>query len=274
MLEFIKKNYLIFCTFIIVRIFFYILLNILDRDLLTVLQFMDGENYIDIANNGYNKKYLYAFFPLIPLLIRYFGIYFVFILNNILVLLSAILLKKEYNESTALLFLLSPIQIYCSILYTESIFIFLCILSIYLIKRKKYILTGLCLGIGVCCRSMMSMLFFSIFIVMCYDWYKKNCTFKDILKTYIPATIISCIYPIYLQIVTGNWKLFNDIQFEWWSAEKSNIFKTILLDIIRYLETRDNYELFLISLTYISLFGLILVLINSYYIDKRLVLFT
>lgn len=48
---------------------------------------------------------------------------------------------------------------------------------------------------------------------------------------YIPATIISLIYPVYLQIAWGNWKLFMDIQFEKWARMKSSILITILADV-------------------------------------------
>ena len=48
--------------------------------------------------------------------------------------------------------------------------------------------------------------------------------FKNILITYIPATIISCIYPIYLYFKTGNPLYFVDVQFEYWGKIATNIF--------------------------------------------------
>ena len=59
----------------------------------------------------------------------------------------------------------------------------------------------------------------------------KQRSVKDILIMYIPATIISLIYPVYLQVVFNNWHLFIDSQYMYWDRISSNIFLVIIMDI-------------------------------------------
>ena len=130
-------------------------------------------------------------------------------------------------------------------------------------------MVGLVLGLGVSCRSITSILFFILFIFMIIKKEKV----KNILLTYVPATIISCLYPIYLQIKTNHWDTFITVQYEYWDAEKSNLFRTIYLDIKYFLEN-DFYEKYLVSLTYIFLFLLILALLKFKNLDNELILYS
>ena len=65
---------------------------------------------------------------------------------------------------------------------------------------------------------------------MCIDWKNKKTTFKDICTAYVPATLISLIFPVFLQIRYGNWKYFMDVQKPYWSKVSSNFFKTLLIE--------------------------------------------
>ncbi len=227
-----------------------------------VYKTMDSENYIHIAEYGYDEEKYYAFFPLIPLIIHFFSVYGTLFINAILTVFSALLLCHMYGLEVALLFLLSPIQIYCYVPYTESIFIFLSILVFYLYKKQNWFLMGICLGIGVCDRSMMSMLFFTLFIGMCVKLYRKEIVFLDICKTYIPATLLSLIYPLYLWIKTGNPFLFVEVQYTHWDAIKGNIFSIFMKDIQSFI-VQDTYGKYLICLTYITLILLIIALFQK-----------
>lgn len=233
-----------------------------------VYTIMDSNNYIHIATYGYNENKYYAFFPLIPILIRYCSIYGVIFINGLCTLLSAFLLNKLFGKECVTLFLLSPIQIYCYIPYTESIFILCTILSYYFYKNKNWFLMGISLGIGVCDRSVTSMMFFSLFIGMCILLKKKDIKLKDIFIAYIPATIISCLYPIFLYIKTGSFFTFAAVQYEYWDAIKGNIFSIIYKDIQSFF-VQDLYGKYLILLTYITLLLLIITLFKC----KDIVLF-
>lgn len=231
----VYKN--IFFVFIISRVVLFALATVISEgNYQNVFFNFDIEHYLAISRTGYTES-ITAFFPMIPLLMKFFDLFGipvlgVMIINNIAALFSAILLYKLTNDFTAAkLFLFSPIAVFTFIAYTESIFILLTLLVLYLYKNEKYIAAGVCLGLGVCCRNMTAMLFFAIFVIMAIKFSQKKLSIIPILKMYIPATLISLIYPIYLQINFGNWKAFMDVQFQYWGRKSSNILTAIMADI-------------------------------------------
>lgn len=215
---------------------------IMDTNISDTLQYYDAEHYIDIALTGYTENYLYAFFPLFPLILKVIislGISPILggvIINVLFSYLSTILISKistdiyknddNLNKNILLIWFYSPISLFITILYTESIFILLSLAIFYYYKSKKnYILCGILLGLSVCSRSLASITFFVLFFFFVIEIikYKDNrkTNFINLLKMYIPATIISCLYPLYLYIKTGNWKYFADVQFSHWSRVPS-----------------------------------------------------
>lgn len=224
-----KKN-LIITDFLISRLFLFIFLYLCCNFKLDKL--WDCEHYINIATKGYTEDYLYAFFPLIPVLLRIIKPIGVIILNQILSIIIAFLfyeisnsyLKTKNPIITARLWLWSPIAVFTIIYYTEALFLFLTLFAFYLYKKNKYLPSGIILGLSVMCRNTGSLLFFTLFIFLFIKFIKKQEKFTNILKMYIPATIISCIYPVYLQIKTGNWKIFVDVQYDYWQKMHCNIF--------------------------------------------------
>lgn len=235
---------------VILTLLFLAAMNKMDIDF--YLNLMDNEHYLAIANSGYSIYYQYAFFPLIPILIRILGKIGFLILNQVLVLLSAYLIyyidkeifKNDKNIFPVLFWLLSPITSFSFAFYTEPLFIFLTLLAYYLYKEKKsYLLLGTVIGLSVMTRSTGSMLFFSIFIAMMYNVFKKKEKFKNVVITYIPATIISCLYPIYLYVQTSNPLYFIEAQ-DYWYKVSSNIF-TVFIDGIKY--TNWNYFIFIFN---------------------------
>lgn len=222
------RNYILI-NFFISRLIIYAIIYVIRNFEFTKL--FDCETYINIANNGYTQKMQYAFFPLIPLIIRYLSPIGLLIINNICSLLSTFLfyiISKKYLQIknpliTSLLWIWSPITIFTMIYYTESIFVFLTIFAYFCYKEKKYLLSGICIGLSVCSRSTGSILFFALFIGFCIQLYQHKNKISNLFKMYIPATIISCLYPIYLQIKLNNWKFFVDIQYEYWEKEKCNL---------------------------------------------------
>jgi hypothetical protein len=226
----------IFLYFILSRIFFLIFATIFGGNFMNVCKLFDNNYYIEIANNGYTTELIRntAFFPIIPLIIRCFGQIGCIFINNIAFLLSAILIndllgKTNNNKKTLFIYIMSPISFFTMMLYTEALYLLLTIFAYYLFKKRKFgIGLGIIIGLCVATRNSGSMLFFAIFIGMCYLWYKKEIKFKNIFKTYFIATIISCLYPLYLQIKFGNWKIFVDCQYSYWAKVKTNIIELLI----------------------------------------------
>lgn len=237
-----------------------------------VFELFDNEHYLSIARDGYVYEYQYAFFPMIPFLIRYLGEIGFLIVNQIFVFLTGVLLylisdrilgKKDKYYAT-LLYFISPISIFTCMFYSEGLFLFLTVLAFYLYKSKNnYLALGVTLGLAVLTRNLGSMLFFAIFVFMIIDWVKKKEKFKNILITYIPATIISCIYPIYLYIKMGDFLYFMNVQYIYWNRINTSIF-TILFDVTKMLFNNPSL-MFIID--YFITFGLIFYIF--YYIFKH-----
>lgn len=277
-----KKDILnIFLLFMMSRILFFVLLFTITS--LSGIQYengsvylhYDGQHYYNIANAGYTHNYQYAFFPLFPLVIRFFGFFGVAIpgtilLNHALTLLTAYLLyyvaltimKKSDAEclTIARLWIFSPLAVATCVLYTDALFVFLTVLAYYLYKKNLYIGAGIALGLSIATRSLGSVLFFSIFFVMAYDLFKsrdwKGIT--NIFKLYVPATIIAVLYPIYLYVKLGNWHYFVDVLYLYWDRIQTNIFESIIRDISN---VDEMYILF--AFTYLSLAICIYILYNA-----------
>ena len=244
--EYFNKIFKIFLVTRIVLVIFLVLSEVVlsNSDISKykhVFELFDNEHYLNIAKYGYKKEFQYAFFPLTPLLIRYFGKFVFLIVNQVCVFLSGYLLylitskfyKNEKNYYPALFYFISPIAIFTVMFYSEALFIFFTLLAYYLYKSKKsYLALGITLGLSVLTRSLGSMLFFAIFIFMFIDFIKKRENFKNILITYVPATIISCLYPIFLYIRTGDLLYFSTVQYEYWARISTNIFR-IIFDVAK-----------------------------------------
>jgi len=120
----------------------------------------DGEHYLSIAIYGYKDLQL-AFFPAYPFLMnivsRLIGsgiTYYLWsgiILSNALFLGSLILfwkvIKLDYSEKIAklsvILLLVFPTSFYFGSVYTESLFLFVSLLTYYLYRKDKYLAAGL-----------------------------------------------------------------------------------------------------------------------------------
>lgn len=217
-----------------------ILFIIIKKDI-SILTLYDGVHYINIAKNGYSEPLLYAFFPLYPLLIRLLSIvihsYEIsgFIISNICSFMSLVLLNKivkEKNIFNLICFAFSPILAFTTIIYTESLFMFLTLLGYYLYKKDKYILSAIIVGLSILTRNSGIILWGSIGIDMLYRLFKKkDIKFKNILLFGIISLLIGMIYPIYLYITEGNFLMFAKVQNTYWGRVNGTIIDGISKDI-------------------------------------------
>lgn len=208
-----------------------------------VFELYDNEHYLSIAENGYIHKYQYAFFPLTSMLVKLLSKPGFLIANQLFVIITGFLLyslsTKNFKLQNPLfvtaLWFISPISVFTCMFYSEALFVFLTVLAYYLYKNQKhYLLLGTTLGLSVMARNLGSVLFFTIFIFMLIDAIRGKEKIKNIIMSYVPATIISCIYPIYLYIKTGDLLYFATVQFEFWNRKITSCF-TIVFDSIKLL---------------------------------------
>ena len=232
-----RKSADVILLFFASRVCFLLIIFLAGNSLDTIIHFFDGNIYNIIADNGYSEIYLTNFFPMIPLLIRFFSGFGLLLINQVCFFVSMVLLKKimddEYKSKNTLvvlfIFAFSPVSYFSLVCYTESVFFFLTLWAFYLFMKNKYPwLMGIFIGLSVFTRNTGSIVFFAIFAGMVVRWFKKENKFLDIIMAYVPATLISVLYPAYLQIRFGNWKLFVDVQFTNMIRMRSNLFNTYL----------------------------------------------
>lgn len=242
--SFFKDNKDVVLLFLVSRLLFAVILLLTQSPYGKVLGLFDADHYRYIAANGYEYKYMTCFFPVIPMFIRFTGDIGLVIINHVAFFISLVFLKKilmlmgKSKVCTAALAVcaLSPLAYFTSIEYTESLFFLFTVVVFYMfVTDKNCILMGIILGLAVMTRNTGSLLFFAVFAGMCYKaWKDKEGLRKRIINIflcYIPATIISLIYPVYLQIRFGNWKVFVDTQYEYWLRIHSDFFRTVFISL-------------------------------------------
>lgn len=270
--NFFKKYSDVILLFLISRIGFLLIFLLAGNPFSLLTDFFDSHLYTQIANEGYSQQYLTAFFPMIPLIIRFFTGYGLLVINQVCFFFSMVLIKKvmeeyksENSQTVLFIFSFSPVAYFSLICYTESIFFFLTLFAFYLFMKNKYPwLMGIIIGLSVFTRNTGSIVFFAIFAGMVIRWFRKENKFLDIILAYVPATLISVLYPIYLQIHFGNWKIFVDCQFSNWLKVRSNVINTYLTSF-KMIFT-DTYEFDIYTLTLFRINELLTLFISLFFI--------
>ena len=253
----IKKYSDVIAFFLVSRVCFAVVLFISGKTIPELVYMFDSELYRQIAVNGYNKDFLTAFFPMIPLIMRCVTGYGLVVVNQICLFISMVLLKKLLEDEAKspsakyilLIFSFSPVAYFSLVGYTESIFFVLTLGAFYLfVKNKLPWFMGILLGLSVFTRNTGSIVFFALFIGMVIRWIRKETKFTDIILAYVPATLISVLYPIYLQVKFGNWKIFVDCQYENWLKIHSNFFKTYFISFKMIFTNEYDYDVYTLTL--------------------------
>lgn len=149
----------------------------------------DGVHYLRITQDGYAAQYSQAFFPFYPILVRLFS-YFIpknpaldlafytdpayfysgLILSNAFFLAALYffykLIRLDFNKKISILsvifLLVFPTSFYFGAIYAESLFMFLMVLSIYLLRKNKYFLAAVIIALATATRI------FGIFLIPLY----------------------------------------------------------------------------------------------------------
>ena len=220
-----------------------VLFLIINKDL-SIFELYDSIHYINMAEHGYIEEYLYAFFPLYPILIKILSIIIPSfhisgaLISNICSFLSLLILneltKENQNKFNIICFTFSPILAFSSIVYTESLFMLLTLLGFYLYKKDKYLLSGIVVGLSILTRNSGIILWGAIGLDMLYRFFikkDKDFKFKNILIFGITSLLIGMIYPLYLYIKTGNFLEFATVQDKYWNRLNGTFIHGIINDI-------------------------------------------
>lgn len=288
----IKENkhlIFIFLIFILSRLLF---IFFIIKNKTSIFKIYDEVHYLKIAQYGYTDPELYAFFPFYPLLIRllsYTGIPYNIsgiIISNISTILSLIIIYKLCDKNkfeTITLFLLSPILAFTTLIYTESLYLFLTLFSFYLYKKNRYISSAIFTGLSTLTRNSGIILLGSIGLDMLYRLFKKkDIKISNIIMFGLLSLMIGIIYPIFLYINTGDFFKFITVQKQYWFRNSGYIILTLIKDIEFIINKFNVAQLYIFIQNWSMLFiGLILGIklikkdiVSSMYILGSLVGFT
>lgn len=214
----------------------------------------DGVHYLNIAEKGYSDQFTQAFFPLYPLIVKFFTLnnyYFLtaLILSNIFFLAALYLLyqlfKLDYNKDTSYrsitLLLIFPTAFYFGAVYSESLFLLLTVLTLILARRNNLLLAGIFAGLASATRI------FGIFLTLALALELYTLVKAKKIKVWSKQFFLSLmglvlapsgliLYMVYLKIVFNNPFYFLSAQ-PIFGAERSA--ETIILlpqVIFRYLK--------------------------------------
>lgn len=123
------------------------------KDLIKNLANWDGGHFLRIAQNGYQTKYLYAFFPLYPMLIslvqKITGNYLTsailismvsaFLSLHILYRLVSLDFGKNIAQKVIIYLLIFPTSFYLITAYSEGLFLFLTLTTFYFFRKKSFV---------------------------------------------------------------------------------------------------------------------------------------
>lgn len=193
----------------------------------------DGVHYLSIAYHGYEAKYIQAFFPLFPIIIRWFswvvgdehtllsGFFITFIFFYVFLIVFDKLLELDFYKVVRLRIiswvLVFPTAFFFVALYTESLFSLLVIGAFLAARKKKWWVSGF---FGALAAATKITGIFLIFPLL-YEWIqiKKNVhpkksirylftsLFKSPILYTVPLGLLG--YMVYLQIN------FNDALYFW-----------------------------------------------------------
>ena len=244
---FFSEFYLVAKIFVISRIFYYaVVVGVLSvQDLGYRPSFLcqwDCGWYLSITSNGYMKTALtegqvgaanWAFFPLHPLIVKALAdltnisvLGAAYLLGNLFLFGALIYLYKYISKLfsitaaryTVILIAASPVNVYFTSFYTESLFIFLLSAAIYYANQRRWIIGGIfgsLLGATRNSGFLIGLIFIAIFVIN-KDWKREDSKLRSFLisLTLIPAGLVS--YMIFLYYRTGDPLAFYHTQKDGW----------------------------------------------------------
>lgn len=225
-----------------------IFLNTKGPDWLWLWGNFDGAHYISIAQEGYLYGLTQVFFPLYPNLIRLFT----FLIHNQLwsgLIISHLCLagfiyffiklaQLDYSDKIirwALLFLLLfPTSFFFFSVYTESLFLFLTALSLYLARTKRFTAAGLVVGLASATRLI------GIFLLPAILWEYYQVHRKPRLFSLIKISVLAAsgllTYLFYLHYRFHNFLIFITAQPGFGAGRQVDTLVMLYQVIFRYIK--------------------------------------
>ena len=209
----------------------------------------DAGWYRSIIETGYNTHYTmnvdgqanWAFFPLYPMIIKLIHLLVPVNINilgsiistlffiGLLIMSYLYIIETRGNSKEGLFFTIimtfGVYSFYFSVLYTESLYLFLLVTALYFLHKGNYLLVGIFGALLSATRNMGVMLVFAVAAQYLYDYFKNKKSiksfFSDTIKntnlilgtSLIPLGLFS--YMAYLWKLIGDPMAFSKVQIAW-----------------------------------------------------------
>lgn len=283
--------FMIFLIFLLSRLLMYLVfivwryINNIDISIFEKINNWDAGWYKSIAVDGYvlapsqdnTGEANWAFFPLMPLIMRYLirlthgNLNVVTSIANSLFFIAGLAAAALYicrtrnNYVEALLFCLiysfGPYSFYFSIFYSEALFFLLVVLFFLFMKEKRYIAMGVTGALASATRNLGVMLVFAVAVQYTADYFGKSSGkslwnyWKEAFENYRLVLGVALIplglfgFMAFLWHIMGDPLAFVHIQYAWGEHESS------LQEVIKALVGRGSRRKIYFALA--GIFGLI-----------------
>lgn len=257
--------------------------------ILNVLGNFDGVHYAHIAREGY-AQYEQAFFPMYPVLINIASrivqseLIAGILISNIIFLLALYIFYRLFSPLSLIFLLLFPTSFFFTAVYTESVFLFFILASIFFLKQERFLNAGVISYFAALTRLSGVFLLIPFFLKLLTPLHTKQNgdkniiieignLFKDIMKGFTNLFVSKyknfyiVIFPVfglatyclYLWSTTGDPLYFFNSQPAFGANRSTNL---VLLPQVyyRYLKiffTADKTYDYFIALVEFSIFSLI-----------------
>ena len=218
----------------------------------------DSSWYLNIVTNGYivmdNIQTAYstvAFFPLFPLLVKLFSMLIPGAIHSPTILLviglginNALFITALYfiyrlmdeffhnplwNKAIIILIIAYPGSFYFSCFYTESLFLFLAVMSIWAAKKENWFLAALfCAFLGITRpQGILTAIPIGILLLQSMQWKLKNFPRKALWLFIIPIPLF--LHLAYMRTITGDFLAPITAQAAW--GKETGNFKINFIDV-------------------------------------------
>src|SRR4030042_4228783 len=236
----------------------------------------DGVHYLRIAQDGYAAANTQVFFPLYPILVRILNVfpknpaldtalfvdpsyfYTATILSGLFFLLALYffykLLRLDFDQKVSfwslILLLVFPTSFYFGAVYTESLFLLLAVLSIYLSRKNNFLLAGIFAALASATR-ILGLMLVPLMAMEIYLWARgKKLEIRERLNALIGIVIASMgtlMYMIYLKATIGSYFYFLSAQAPFGAQRSAERFILFPQVIYRYLKIFASLPVFSIE---------------------------
>lgn len=204
------------------------------RSPLEVLSAWDGTHYASIASKGYfiegAEARRFAFFPLFPGFARLLGgrnqvILAGLLLSQLCLLGSIILLTQLANNNKSnplrlqpgFWLLVTPLAFFFSVFYSESLFLFLSLLMVFLYRKERFkfaAVIGILVGLT---RATGALLFVYFLVESVLKWRQRKSYVGTLLLAIAPIFGV-VLYVAMVGALTGDLLGYSKIQSEFWDT--------------------------------------------------------